>query len=174
MIDHIFFEAVYEGKDCIEIAAVRTGRKGQHFEAFSEKVKGAGLEGISLDEALRDLKRRVLKETYDENYVVVGLKPFSEPRFNTKVLFTGNWLFLAQLAWPLVFSGLLPALTLDSIGKYHGVMNKSPGTATGNVVALMESYWQLMRRYKTSLTAEETVRSYGGSALEELRKSLGF
>lgn len=173
MIDHIFFEAVYEGKDCIEIAAVRTGRKGQHFEAFSEKVKTPSLEGILLDDALRDLKRRVLKETYDKNYVVVGLKPFEEPRFG-KPLFSGNWLYLAQLSWPLVFSGLLPALTLDSIGKYHGIMNKSPGTATGNVVAVMESYWQLMRRYKTALTAEEAVRGYGGSALEELRKSLGF
>ena len=172
MIDHIFFEATYSAKECTEVAAVRTGRKGQHFEAFSEKVKTSRLEGITLEETLRDLKRRVCSEKYAEDYVVVALKPFEEARF--KPLFTGNWLYLTQLAWPLAFSGLIPSLTLDSIAKYHSIANKGPGSATGNVVAIMETYWQMMRRYKTSLSAEESIRSFGGNTLEDIRKTLGF
>lgn len=173
MIDHIFFEPLIENREVVEIAAVRTNRKGVHFEAFSEKVKTKHLEGTPLEDAIVMMTKRVLNEKYSDDYVVVVYKvPPTHNDFHKYL--PKAWISLATLAWPLAYGGMIPSLTLDAISKYHGIVNKASGTAEGNVVTIMDTYWQLMRRYKTALTAEEGLRSVAGDGVEGFRRILGF
>jgi hypothetical protein len=172
MIDHIFFEALYDGKEVTEIAAVRTNRKGVHFEAFSEKVKTRHLEGTLLSTALSMMTKRLLDEKYSEDYIVVA---FREPKvIELQKALPKAWITLSNLAWPLAYSGLISSITLDSVSKHHGVVNKHANTAEGNVVTIMDTYWNMMRRYKTALSAEDGLRSAAGQGFEELRRKFGF
>ena len=173
MIDHIFFEALYEDNECGQIAAVRTNRKGEHVEAFEEQIKTKTMEGVSLEETMTRLKKQLLNEKYAEDYVVICLSPPKDINVFKKTL-TKSWMSLKHLAWPLSYSGMIRELSLDSISKHHGIVNKRPTEATGNVVAILETYWQMMRRYKTALVAEDRLREIGGQSFESLRRGLGF
>jgi hypothetical protein len=170
-MDHIFLDSIHDGSECADLAVVRTDRKGKVIATYSEKLKTKSFMGVALADALLVMQDAILSPKFDENFMCVSHKP---QRRVIREPFGESWITLSTLAWPLAFSGLIPSITLDSIAKHYGVTNKAPKTAQGNVVALHETYWQMMRRYKTALTAEDSLRGFGGDALEKLRRELGF
>jgi hypothetical protein len=170
-MDHIFLDTVFENNECVDLAVVRTDRKGKVIATYSEKLRTKAWAGVPLTDALHVMKDAILSPRFDETFMGVSHKP---QRKVIREPFGESWITLSTLAWPLAFSGLIPSVALDSIAKYHGIVNKAPKTAQGNVVALHETYWQMMRRYKTALTAEDSLRGFGGDALEKLRRELGF
>lgn len=178
MIDHIFFDAVVEEDRITELAAIRTNRKGDLVLAsYSDPIKKddeTNVLGVSLDVAMKSLKEIILSKKFDSTYIVVG---FSHPKVEAerfrKVL-DGGWLYLSHLAWPMVSAQLIPSLSLESIAKSHGVFNAASGTAAGNVSCIANTYWRMMRRYKTALAAEEAARKLGGNTLESIRDFIGI
>lgn len=173
MIDHVFIESLYENQVCTQIALVRTDRKGKHCAAYSEMIDLQGRNGAPFAEVIDEITRQILSPKFDENYIVVTYK-FDKRQTVLRDLLRQSWIYMTNLAWPLAYAGMVSSLSLDSISKYNGVINQAPSTAKGNVVAIMEAYWTMMRRFKTALSVEEGARQFGGDTLEEIRKTFGF
>jgi DNA polymerase III epsilon subunit-like protein len=178
MLDHVFVDAKTRDGST-DVAIIRTDRKGTVRVSYSDKVTATLPFGVIAN----SIRNVILANHFSEKFIVVAhfadvdrsvLRKETDA-IASKELFEGRgWIDTSQMSWPLVYSGLLPNRTLDSVSKYMGVVNEAPNTAQGDVHTVMRLYWEMMRRYKTALTAEDAIRSVGGEKFDSLRKMVGL
>jgi hypothetical protein len=122
---------------------------------------------------MQSLAAVVLEE--DNPYVVVGFNIGSiKSKFAKAFDADAIWIDAAQLAWPMLLSGVVPSSKFSELCRHFNVANEAPGTATGDCAALTQMYWGMMARYKTSLLSEEVAREMGGKTLATVRSWLGM
>jgi DNA polymerase III epsilon subunit-like protein len=189
-----------ESGEILDVAAIRCDRKGNVLATYADRVlpersvepEAANKNGyseeawrtaVSLHTALAGLRATIQHSRFEEKFVVVAHfadfdRAFLEAACKTahvpQVLAGRAWICTGQLAWPLVASGLLSSRSLDSVSKYHGVVNTAPHTAMGDVVCLKDTYFEMMRRYKLALAGEDMLRTVGGPRLEAAKKWFGL
>jgi hypothetical protein len=173
-LDHVFVTACVK-KELFAVAAVRTSRKGVVRAAFAEKVAPKNdrhSEYRDLPQIMESLRHVLLED--DVPYVVVGydIAPLKR-HFQKAFPFEEVWVDVAQLAWPLLLSQVVPSGKFPELCRHFNVTNEAPGTATGDCTALTQLYWAMMTRYKTSLAAEEVAREMGGKTLATVRNWFG-
>jgi DNA polymerase III epsilon subunit-like protein len=207
-MDHVFIKVVCTSQDVdeadiVEIAAIRTDRKGSilgtatsmvrpNRDVENAVIKRLGYEPADVLDAPRftwaaeHIRTTLLGARYaNEEFITVG--HFAEyverpvlrrecKRISIPELFgIGLWVDTGAMAWPLVECDLVSQRTLIALARhYHIITSELPPTAISEVAMLSQIYWEMMRRYKTSLRVEETVRSYGGPTLESVRRVIGF
>lgn len=201
--DHIFLSVKVSSitltkAEILDIAIVRTTRKAEILETYSDKVQptksvdaecGKALRysesdwanAVPLKDALFNIRSKILEHTYDEKYIVIAHfgSDLARPVLNNACssvsespLFEGRgWLDTAQIAWPLIFDDVVTSRSLKALARYCGVEIKDEHTATGEVAILMQCYWVLMRRFTAGIFAEEKLRATkAGPALETVQK----
>ena len=168
---HIFISLVIVDDEMIGMAVVRTNERGTVLKAYADKV--------SDDKSFEKICDNVYKDfvhMYDESYVVITevSETYEYFKKNKITLFEAPWLNMSQLAWPLVFSGVLPGRSLDQVAGYFGIKNNNPDTATGNCEYLTRVYWTMMRNMRLAIIAEEGMRDYGGKIIANVRSIIGI
>lgn len=178
-MDHVFF-ALHAGKSVDrdgEMAVVRTNGQGKITATFAD----AWSPSQPFENVILGLRGNILPNHFAEKFVVVA--HFAEVHRtalaarcgDAPVPFAGRaWIDTSQLAWPLVMAGLVASRSLDVVARHFGISNDAPGTAQGEAATVLSTYWQLVRRFKTALTAEDMLHSAGGEKLDSIRKLIGL
>jgi len=176
-MDHVFLCAAYNKDIITELSAIRSnGRIGYLNEktviaAFTSRVNG------NLKEILASLKLKLC--TDNSKFIVVAysaelIRSVIKHSLKETLFAERIWVDVNQLAWPLLYNGMIPNRQLDTLCNHFKVPIKPEHDSADDCAALMQIYAQIMQRYKTSLLAEETVREVGGDMLESLRKMIQF
>jgi len=203
--EHIFFDIETSSLDpkkgeILEMAAIRTDRRGNILATTSDKIKptkpvdddAARVNGYNPEawenaatfpEAMATMRSVLLSPMFDEKFVVVAhfadfdrsflsnaCAEYKEPEPFEK----RAWICTGALAWPLVYSDMISSRSLESLCKHFGIRNPAAHTASGDATATMNVYWAMMRRYSTSLKGEEFARDIGGKTFKTVRDMLGF
>lgn len=181
-LDYVFVDARIAGAEIIELAAIRTNRRGKVLKAWHSRVAFSGKideettkkHSYSPDEwqgspsllhALQFMKDNVVSG-YEEKYIVVAhhIEPTrlfireAAKSLNLEDPFLGRaWLDTAQIAWPLIHSGALTNRSLDALAEFFSVVNQNPHSAMGTVETLMHTYWVMIRRMAGAVTVGETA-----------------
>ena len=173
-LDHVFVTACVK-KELFAVAAVRTSRKGIVRAAFAEKVAPKNdrhREYRDLPQIMESLRNVLLED--DVPYVAVGYNIGPLQKYFSKAFSLDEvWIDVAQLAWPLLLSQVVPSAKFPELCRHFNITNEAPGTATGDCTALVQLYWAMMARYKTSLAAEAVAREMGGKTLATVRSWFG-
>ena len=182
--DHVFIKIGLAGKKADSLAVARTDRRGQPIAAFSECVL--------IDEPFSDLIERmkavITPPRFSKEYVVVAhhaeverahLQKEHAPhasRSESEVFPGRLWLSLSQIVWPMVEAQMLASTNFDTVCSYFGVVRdgKANSDTEADCTALVRIYFEMMRRYKTSLIAEEGIRDFAGPTVDKFRKLVGF
>ena len=182
MSDHIFIDLeVQKGLGADRSSAsspipaaalVRTNASGKVLASVAENAA-----------SFKTLYAQVVELCTGEGFVVVAVFPETKKKafkdacayYDLSDPFQGRaWLDFSQVAWPLAHAGHITNRSLRSVGEHFRITHDAPGTVTGDVAFLCATYWEMMRRYRTSLVAEEAVRELGGETLASIRKFVGF
>lgn len=181
-LDYVFVDARIAGAEIIELAAIRTNRRGKVLKAWHSRVAFSGKideetikkHSYSPDEwqgspsllhALQFMKDNVVSG-YEEKYIVVAhhIEPTrlfireAAKSVNLEDPFIGRaWLDTAQIAWPLIHSGALTNRSLEALAEFFSVVNQNPHSAMGTVETLMHTYWVMIRRMSGAVTVGETA-----------------
>jgi DNA polymerase III alpha subunit (gram-positive type) len=186
-LDYVFVDVEtsslsVETGEIIELAAIRTNRKGKVLKAWGSRIAFNGKideetkkvnhydpldwDGAPLLRHGIEFLRDAMVTGYEEKYIVVAHFADFDRAFireacksiNVEDPFIGRaWLDTAQIAWPLVHSGALASRSLDSLARFFGVVNERPHTAMGDVETLMRTYWIMIRRMSGSVAVGETA-----------------
>lgn len=171
-LDHVFIDIGLSSTGIVTgLAAVRTDRKAKPLAAYSEGITEGRGYNDKLDNALENMFSVVLKP-YPADYVIVSQHAGRYRSVIDAYVQGRPWLDIAQLAWPLGFSDMIPNRDLDTLCKHFG-MKPDDGTISGNCESVVRVYWAMMKRYRTALIGEEAVRDFGGETLASLRKYIG-
>lgn len=178
MMDHIFVDAKMRD-NIFDISMIRTDRKGAIRTSYSDKVTST----LPFPVVVNSIKNVILANQYSTQFVVVAhfaeidralLRKETDAMGTTELFHRRAWIDTSQMAWPLTYSGLLSERSLDAVSKHFEVVNEAPNTSQGDVHTVMRLYWEMMRRYKTALTAEDAIRTVAGPKFESLRKMVGL
>ena len=175
-MDHLFIECLLDGEEVSDIAAVRATADKTVRATYSEKILTRSFaDGVPLDTALAAMKAKLCPPTFPSTFVLVSHKA-SPPLIKAvpNVFAECGWVYLNQMAWPLVWAQVVSAVNLEELAKAHKVGVEALESATGRVTATMNVYFAMMRRYKTALQVEETMTHLGGQALKSARDLLNF
>jgi DNA polymerase III epsilon subunit-like protein len=184
--------------EIIDIAAIRTDRTGTVLASCSDRIQPrkpvdescAKVNGYKPEDwasactfkvAMNTLRKVVLAQHFQEKFVVVAHFADFDRMFLTAccereqepVPFEGRaWLDTAQISWPLIAGNMIPSRSLEALTKYYGIENSAAHTAIGDARAVMGVYWEMIRRFGTSLKLEEYARKKGGPTVEMVRRLL--
>lgn len=163
--DHIF---VAIDRDAKELASIRTNPDGDVLATYTDKV----CANLSLDDIRKHFTNIILSSRFDQKPIFVAhnaelVKSILGLKSNRA------WICTSQLAWPLIYNDMVVSRNLDSVAKHFGI-NESNVDVTTEVAIVMKVYWEMMRRYKTALFAEQSIRKVGGEHLESVRRFMGF
>jgi DNA polymerase III epsilon subunit-like protein len=179
--DHVFVKIEVVDRKADSLAVVRVDRKGKPVCSFSDCVS----VGEDFGQLISRMKREILDERYSSEYVVVAHYPEIERGYlsreykskKTDEVFNGRmWLSVSQLVWPMVDAQMVPSVSFDVVCTYFGI-DRTIGAglnAEKDCTALVRVFFELMSRYRSALIVDETVRDFGGTTLESIRKVIGF
>lgn len=180
-MNHVFIYAQSTSNEknarMAEIAAVRVSNFGPYKRA---DVQESFFENNTNDRFLDDLYERIITPepyvlvSYSKEIVKTLLKIEHEHRKTDDKFHGRAWLDLNDLVWPLVVSGQIPNRKLETLSSHFGVSIGNHSDSSDVVVALMQIYGSLMRRYLTALKGESMIREAGGETLANLRTIIGF
>jgi hypothetical protein len=200
MLDHIFVDVQTSMADprkgeIISLAMVRTTSAGKPVASHSALIAPVGevtakeydrekwIDAIPYGAAARAFENIILDGQFESKPIIVGHSAdghraalrLAQDGLGKAEFFAGRaWACTSHMAWPLVYAGIVPSRSLEAVAKYFGVVNKAPNTTQGNVVACLETYWAMMRRYRTALTAENFIDTMGGDTVKHFRSMFGF
>ena len=185
-MDHIFVYASSDSKNpdkaCItSISAIRASGFGPYTKR-SIKAAFTSLVDTNFSDVYAALKKSILHD--DDKYVVVSHTNEIQRTLLTnncdgndlERLFVGRvWIDIAQLAWPVIAMGMIRSRSIADLGKYYGLhFNINEEDTSVIATAITEIYSHMLRRYKAGLVGEEAIRDFGGEALENIRKVIGW
>ena len=194
--DHIFIDVTPSNlgvkAEIIDIAVIRSDRKGAVLKAFATRVAphgpvdqagGSGYTELEWRDAVpfksaMNMIRQMLLTPFSAEYVVVANRVevcrSILRRLNDDSEFFSNrrWLDMQQLAWPLVANDIVPNCSLQALSQHYSLPFESGTGADGNCTALARCYWAMMRRYRAALLGEEMARELIGEPLINVAKML--
>ena len=178
-MDHIFIALNRDAfdKGINEISGIRTNGKFGYLTKSAIKAAFTAKIDKNFDSVISDLKIK-LDTINNPKFVVVAhngdyLRTLVKGQTKENLFIERLWIDLSQLAWPLLCNGMISARTLDTLCSYFKVEINCVDSAD-DCSALAQIYGQLMQRYKTALSGEETIREIGGDTLEGIRRMVGF
>jgi len=180
MLDHIFIDVTTEGESLslASIAAFRTDRKGNLLASYHDDIaRENAFGGVTLSVAMASFRNVVLGQGMASKFVYVShydnTRAILEKETGEHVAFDVPWFYTCQLGWPLFNAGIVPNLELDSLANAHGIQTLTQ-SAENSATTIMRTYWEMMRRYRSAMVAEELVRKSSGPTVEKIRSALGF
>ena len=176
--------------DIIEAAAIRTDWEGNQLAAWCQKINPVSpvseeaakvngynekdwAEAVDFPTAMRGFKSVIFENR--PKFVMVAHEAYFDRlmleenclRVNEAVPLEGyhRWICTRNLAWPLVYSGQVQSAKLTAIAEYYSVdfIDHKAHTATGDVQAMMQIYWKMMKRYSIAVEVEKGVKQIGGN-----------
>lgn len=180
-MDHIFVDAKTHKGKVVEIALIRTNKRGSILASRSE-VFGEHIPAIRVIESVENAIANAIVSG-DTRTVVVGhqldwrdaldreWKKAERPR----LLANRVWVDLADVAWPLVYARIIANRGLDHIAEHFRVDTSQLGACPDNVIVIMQTYWEMMRRYRTVLHADTALaESTAGKSIDAFRRLVGI
>jgi DNA polymerase III epsilon subunit-like protein len=196
--DHIFLDTETSNRDpktgcIIEIAAIRTDAKGKVLSSFTQRITPdreveaeaarvngytANWGGIPFQEAMYAFNHAMVRED-DKVVFVAHFADFDRQfirsdcqRMGVEVpLDTRAWICTGNLVWPYVYQDQLKSRKLSDVCKFLGIEYIYAHDAAADCKAVMDVYFELMRRFSTMLVAHTAIsQSQGGPILSGLER----
>lgn len=181
ILDHIFIDAKAEKLRLTELAIIRTSRRGSIISSQSEVfgshvpndriIESVELAAANATVSVPAAKLVVIghglgwRETLNREWERVGRKPF---------LGRHCWIDVSDMAWPLVYAGIVQTRDLQALVNHFEIDVATLGPSAENAVAVMQVYWEMMRRYRTALHIEETGAVLAGKQFDQFRRIVGI
>lgn len=168
--EHIFFEC-----NDNELAAIRTDNEGNEIA----RCKASIIDENTFDAAIAGLKSSIIDNRSTRFVVVSHLVDLNRGTFtaNCKKHRQVNpfeervWVDTAQLAWTLVFNGMIQSRDLKNVAAYYGV-SYDGRSIMDKVSTLTEVYWRMMDRNTVALKVENGIRRSGVGLFSKVISSI--
>ena len=181
--------------EIIDIAVIRTDGEGSILASITDKIKpikaveegAAKVNGynerdwqnaVPFNVAIDSIHSSIIRGRTDKFVLVAHFAEFDRACIETSLSrtnivqanpFAGRaWIDTAQLAWPLVYNGVIKSRSLAALAKFYGFENEAEHTASGDAEVMCKTYWAMMGRFKIAQGVERNVRKLGTGMLEGL------